>query len=392
MAPDIYRWRIDTIGNCMKKILLLVSVLAALVLLYWVFGNKGASGGMPQQAVSVLTIERKTVDVSEEFPGRTTAYAVSEIRPQVSGIIQKRLFIEGANVTKGQQLYQIDPSSFQASYNSAKANLAKAQALAKSTKAKSVRYTDLIKGGVISRQEYEDVVSAAEQAQADVGVAQAALEEAKINLDYTKVYAPIDGRISKSTVTEGALVQAGQAQALTSITQLHPIYVDITQSAQDMQRLRSVLKGKSDQKVTLIYNNDTQYPETGTLQFADITVDPTTDSVAVRALFQNLEGELLPGMFVRAKLDLTQDETLLVPQKATMRSPDGSLFVWKVVEGDTVQQAVIATERTVGDQWIVTDGVDNGDRIVLEGVSKVMPGVKVKVEAPVAASTNKEGQ
>lgn len=377
----------------MKKILLLGAAAVALIL-YLLFSHYYQSGGgaMPQHTVSVLTVERRAVDVSEEFPGRTTAYAVSEIRPQVSGIIQKRLFNEGANVTKGQQLYQIDPAPFQASYNSSKANLAKAQALAKSTKAKAVRYTDLIKGGVISKQDYEDVVSASEQAQADVGVAQAALEEAKINLDYTKVYAPIDGRISKSNFTEGALVQAGQAQALTTITQLHPIYVDITQSSEDMQRLRSVLKGKTEQKVTIIYNNDTPYPETGILQFTDITVDPTTDSVAIRALFQNLEGELLPGMFVRAKLDLIQEDALLVPQKATMRASDGSLTVWKVAEDDTVQQAVINADRTIGDQWIVTNGIDNGDRIVSEGVSKVTPGVKVTIDTPVTASTNKEGQ
>ena len=372
----------------MKKILSLVVIIALGAGAYWMFGgsHQGGEGGMRPEEVSIVRLERSTVDVSEEFPGRTSAYAVSEIRPQVSGIVLKRSFTEGSRVSKGQQLYQIDPAPFQATYNSAKASLVKAQAIVKSTKAKATRYKDLVKIEAISKQEYDDTVATAAQAEADVAVAQAALEQAKINLDYTKVYAPIEGRISKSAVTEGALVQAGQTQALATITQLHPIYVDITQSSEDMQRLRSVLKGKSEQKVTLLYKNATEYAEKGTLQFTDITVDPSTNAVAIRALFPNPEGDLLPGMFVRAKLDMTQENALRVPQKAASRAADGTLNVWVVGNDDTVQPAAITAERTVGDQWLVSAGVDAGDRIVLEGGQKLQPGAKVSISTSAGAA------
>jgi membrane fusion protein (multidrug efflux system) len=378
-------------GTIVIALVLLAAVAGGI---YWFIpAGEEAPQQPPAQEVTALTLVRKTADISEEFPGRTSAYAVSEVRPQVSGIIQKRLFTEGRRVSKGQQLYQIDPAPFQAAYNSAKATLAKAQASVKATQAKATRYKQLVKIEAISKQEFDDITASQAQAVADVGVAKAALDQAKINLDYTKVYAPIDGRISKSAVTQGALVDAQQTTPLATITQLHPIYVDITQPSEDMQRLRAELKNKTEQKVALLYQNGQPYAEKGDLQFTDITVDPTTSAVQMRALFDNPDADLLPGMFVRAKLELRRDNALLVPQKAATRNADGSLSVWVIAEDGTVNPATITTERSIKDQWLVISGVNAGDKIVLEGVQKVQPGAKVtiakppeeKTEAPAAA-------
>lgn len=370
-----------------RKTVIVVLLVAALGAgIYWFFSGseQGAQQAAPPTAVSAIRLERQTVDVSEEFPARTAPFAVSQVRPQVSGIVQKRMFTEGSRVSKGQQLYQIDPATYQATYNSAKATLVKAQAMVRSTQAKLNRYRGLVKIEAVSKQEFDDTQAGFTQAQADVGVAQAQLAQAKINLDYTKVYAPIDGRISKSSVTPGALVDAQQADPLAIITQLHPMYVDITQPSEDMQRLRAALKGKSEQKVTLIYKNGESYARKGALQFTDITVDPTTSSVQMRALFDNPDADLLPGLFVRAKLDMTEENALLVPQKATTRNADGSLSVWRIGEDDTVQPATITTRRALGDQWIVATGLEAGDRIVLEGTQKVQPGGKVSIADPAA--------
>lgn len=369
--------------NTIYKILSISAVAVVVTVLYWPFHSTGQDAQQaPPQEVTAVTLERQTVDVSEEFPGRTSAYAVAEIRPQVSGIILQRLFTEGSQVKKGQQLYQIDPAPFQAAYNSAKATLTKAEAVVKTTEAKSTRYEELVKIEAISKQEYDDIVASRAQALADVGMAKAELERARINLNYTKVYAPISGRISKSSVTPGALVDAQQTTALASITQLDPIYVDITQPSEDMQRLRMALKGKDEQKVTLIYKNGIEYDIKGDLQFTDITVDPTTSAVQMRALFHNPDADLLPGLFVRARLDLTRDDALLVPQKATTRTPDGSLTVWVIGADGTANPTPIKTERSIKDQWLVTDGVTDGDQIVLEGIQKLQPGAKVTVAKP----------
>ena len=356
---------------------------------YWFFGRAGeeAQADMPPPEVAVQTITLQTADTSEEYPGRTSAYEVSQVRPQVDGVILKRLFTEGSRVNKGQQLYQIDPAPYQAAYDSAKATLVKADAMVRSTQARLKRYQTLVKVEAVSRQEYDDTQASFAQAQADVGIAKAALAQAKINLDYTKVYAPIDGRIGKSSVTPGALVSARQAEALAVITQLHPMYVDITQASEDMQRLRQGLKNKADQPVSLSYQNGLAYAEKGTLQFTDITVDPTTSSVQLRALFPNPEGELLPGMFVRAKLEMRAENAILVPQKATIRQPDASLAVWVVQPDDTVQPATITTVRAVDDQWLVASGLKEGDRIVVEGTQKVQPGAKVSIAQPAQEKT-----
>lgn len=364
-------------------ILLIAAGIAGAV--YWFLpAGEAAPQQPPAQEVTALTLKRETVDVSEEFPGRISPYAMSEVRPQVSGIIQKRLFTEGSRVSKGQQLYQIDPAPYQAAYNSAKASLAKAQATVKATQAKATRYKQLVKIEAVSKQEFDDITASQAQALADVGVAKAALDQAKINLDYTKVHAPIEGRISKSSVTPGALVDAQQADALAVITQLHPIYVDITQPSEDMQRLRMALKGKSEQKVSLLYQNGAAYGPKGNLQFTDITVDPTTSAVQMRALFDNPDADLLPGMFVRARLELRRDDALLVPQKAATRTADGTLSVWVIAADGTVTPATITTERSIKDQWLVTGGVNAGDRIVLEGVQKVQAGTKVTIAQPAA--------
>lgn len=373
-----------------KPIIIALLLLLVAVAIYTFTGSpaEGEQPAMPPAEVEALTLSRETVDVSEEFPARTAPYAVSEVRPQVSGIVQKRLFTEGSRVSKGQQLYQIDPAPFQATYNSAKATLAKAQAVQRANQAKLNRYRGLVKIEAISKQEFDDAQASFAQAQADVGIAQAELAQAKINLDYTKVYAPIDGRIGKSTVTPGALVDAQQANALAIITQLHPMFVDITQPSEDMQRLRAALKGKTEQSVTLMHQNGVTYAQKGALQFTDITVDPTTSSVQMRALFPNPEADLLPGLFVRAKLEMTEENALLVPQKAATRNADGSLTVWVIGADDTVTPTPIAVKRALGDQWIVQSGVDAGDRIVTEGTQKLQPGAKVTVATPTEHESN----
>ena len=375
----------------MKKKTVIILAVVAIAAAYGVHHFRGKSApeapkAPPAVNVGAQMLQQQTADVAEEFPGRTTAFKVSEIRPQVNGIIQSRLFTEGSNVKKGQQLYQIDAAPYQAAYDSAKATLAKAEAMVKSTEAKTKRYKSLVKIEAISKQDYDDIIATSAQAVADVGVAKAALATATINLNYTKVYAPISGRIGKSIVTEGALVSASQADALTSITQLTPIYVDITQASEDVQRLRHALKDKAKQAVTLLFqNSDEPYKHTGTLQFSDITVDPTTGSVQLRTLFPNPDSDLLPGMFVRARINVPTENVILVPQRATVRGADGALTVWVIGQDDTVQPVKIKSDRTVGDTWLVRAGLENGVRIVTEGMQKLKPGATVKVVEPEAA-------
>lgn len=366
--------------NRLILMLLLGALAVAVVLSIRGSGNKGKEGaGAPAQEVQVIALEQQTVDVSEEFPARATAYMVSEVRPQVGGIVQRRYFAEGALVKQGQPLYQIDSATYEASYQSAKASLIKAQATVKSAQAKSQRYQGLVKMGAVSRQDYDDAVASYEEAKADVGVAEAALNQAKINLGYTKVYAPISGRISKSSVTPGALVSAQQAEALATITQLDPIYIDIAQSADDMQRLRDLIKRDGTQIIKLFDANGTALAQQATLQFTDITVDPTTGAVQLRALAKNPKHEILPGMFLRARLELQRENSLTVPQKATTRKPDGILAVWRIKEDMTVESATVVARQTIGDQWLVLQGLEAGDRIVVEGMSKLKDGAKVSI-------------
>jgi len=354
-------------------------------------GGHAQGGPVP---VSVVTVERQPVLLSTELPGRTSAYRVAEVRPQVSGIVLKRLFEEGTDVKAGQQLYQIDPSTYQAAVQSANADLAKARATLKSTEAKAVRYADLVQINAVSRQDYDDVVATQDQARAQVLVAQAALETARINLEYTKVYAPISGRIGKSSMTEGALVTANQTAALSTITQLDPMYVDVSQSSAELMRLRqavaagTVQQGEAQAAVRLIVDGAGKpYAQDGKLKFSDVTVDQSTGAVQLRAVFPNPAGELYPGLFVRARVEQgTRDNAILIPQQALVRNPDGSAAVWVVGADNHVAPRPVAVGTAVGDKWLVETGLEAGDRVVTAGLQKIRPGAEVSIAAPVAAA------
>lgn len=352
-------------------------------------------GGAPAaQAVEVaaITVQPRRVSLFTELPGRTAAFRVAEVRPQVSGIVLKRLFTEGGEVTAGQQLYQIDPATYQAAVQSAQADLAKARANVKSIEAKAVRYADLVQINAVSRQDYDDVVASADQARAQVMVAQAALETARISLGYTKVYAPIDGRIGKSSVTEGALVTANQTESLATITQLDPIYVDVSQSTSELMRLRQAVSagrlrqpGETEQApVTLTLDGSAQpYSESGQLQFSDVTVDQTTGAVQVRAVFPNPRKELYPGLFVRARVEQgVREQALLVPQQAVVRNPDGSAMVWVVGADAKANPRPVRTGAAVGAEWLIDEGLQPGETVVVEGLQKIRPGAEVRTVAP----------
>lgn len=343
-------------------------------------------GGMPPQEVGVVTLAPQRAEIVTELPGRTAACRIAEVRPQVSGIILKRMFTEGAEVKLGEQLYQINPATYQTAYDSAKAAVAKAEAAAHVAELLMNRRKKLADSRVISQQDYDDTFAVLRQAEADIASRNAALEEARINLEYTKVLAPISGFIGRSMVTEGALVTSGQAGALATVQQLDPLYVDVTQSSSQLLRLRrelasGQLKNSPTKEATtrLVFEDGTQYSEPGTLQFSEVSVDPGTDSVTLRAVFPNPRRELLPGMFVRALVSEGVDEqAILVPQKGITRNPRGEPTALVVGEKNKVELRLVKTDRTLGDKWLVTDGLKAGDRVIVEGVQKTAPGAEVR--------------
>lgn len=349
--------------------------------------------------VGVVTLKAAPLNVTTELPGRTSAYRIAEVRPQVSGIILKRNFVEGSEVKAGTSLYQIDPATYQASYDSTKGDLAKAQASAQIAHVTVNRYKPLLGTNYISKQDYDTATSTALQADASVMAAKAAVETARINLAYTKVIAPISGRIGKSSVTEGALVTSSQTDALATVQQLDPIYVDVTQSSNDFLRLKQELAdgtlkqqdGKA--KVTLILDNGKQYQQPGALEFSDVTVDETTGSITLRAVFPNPQNDLLPGMFVRARLDEgVNNNALLVPQQGITRNPRGDATAMVVGADNKVELRTVTTQQAIGDKWVVTDGLKPGDKVIVTGLQKVKPGVQVTAEeanpsAPAADAT-----
>ncbi|MBV8042015.1 multidrug efflux RND transporter periplasmic adaptor subunit AcrA [Pluralibacter sp.] len=350
--------------------------------------NKGAQQGaahMPE--VGVVTLKTEPLQMTTELPGRTNPYRVAEVRPQVSGIILKRNFTEGSNIEAGVSLYQIDPATYQAAYDSAKGDLAKAEAAAKIAQLTVARYQKLVGTQYISKQDYDTAVANAQQANAVVVAAKAAVENARINLAYTKVTSPISGRIGASSVTEGALVQNGQSTALATVQQLDPIYVDVTQSSNDFLRLKQELANGSlkqengQAKVTLVTNDGIEYPQDGTLEFSDVTVDQTTGSITLRAIFPNPDHTLLPGMFVRAKLEEgVNPDALLVPQQGVTRTPRGEASVMVIGEGDKVEVRKVTATQAIGDKWLVTAGLKTGDRVIVTGLQKIRPGVQVKAQ------------
>lgn len=346
--------------------------------------------------VSVITVKPEQLEVTTELSGRTSAYRVAEIRPQVSGIVQKRLFEEGVKVEEGEQLYQIDPALYQANFDAAKAALDKAVANERAERARAARYKELVAVNAVSKQEYDDVMATLAQSSADVATAKANLATAETNLAYTKVLSPISGFISRSSVTEGALVTANQATELATVTQLDPIYVDLTQSASDLLRLKRAMaegriQGARDGKapVTLkLEGSEEQYGGTGELQFSGVTVAPDTSMVQLRAIFPNPNGELLPGLFVRAIVKQgVLENAILVPQQGVTRSPDGKGSVWLIGEDNKAMQHPVMATRAIGDKWLVTEGLKAGDRVVVAGVQKLRPGAEVN---PVEAGAERQ--
>lgn len=343
--------------------------------------------------VQVFTVKAAPLTTNTELPGRTSAYQVADVRPQVGGVIQKRLFTEGDDVKAGTPLYQIDPATYQASVNSAKAALARAKATLLSSGPTVKRYKDLLDIEGISRQDYEAAQATDAQAKADVATAQAALDTAVINLQYTHVYAPISGRIGRSTVTPGALVTAAQTTALTTVQQLDPLYVDVTQSSDALLQLkRNVDAGKlksagKEARVSLMLSDGTKYAESGKLQFADVSVDTSTGNVTLRAIFPNPKHDLLPGMFVRAVVETgVKEDAIVVPQVGVTRNAKGEATAMVLGKDGKVAQKIITTAGTYGDGWLVTSGLVDGDQVIVEGLQKVKPGAPAKIAAAAPAT------
>ena len=334
--------------------------------------------------VGYIVVAERAVTLTTELPGRTSAYETSEVRPQVNGLVEARLFTEGDLVRKGQPLYRIDSQPYQAQVASARAALARARASIASSAALARRYGELVKINAIARQDYENAQTTAAQAQADVAEQQAALRSAQIDLARTTIRAPIAGRIGRSTYTTGALVTAAQTEPLTTIQRLDPIYVDIQQSSADLLKLRQqIMSGQvardGNARVKLLLEDGTPYGPQGTLRFADVTVDPTTGSQIIRAQFPNPDGLLLPGMYVRAELvQGTQAKALLVPQRAVSRDERGNPTVLVAGKDNKVELHTIQTTRTIGDNWLVTGGIKPGERVIVEGLMNLRPGATVK--------------
>jgi membrane fusion protein (multidrug efflux system) len=350
--------------------------------------------------VAIVTVSPERVVLTTELPGRTSPYMVAEVRPQVSGIIQKRLFEEGSDVRAGSVLYQIDPAPYQAAYSNAVAALAKSEANLPPVRLKAERYEELIAKKAISQQDFDNAEAALRQAEADIESSKATVESARINLAYTRITAPISGRIGKSNVTVGALVTAGgptqQPTALTTIQQLDPIYVDVSQSTNELLRLRRRMEegrlhhnGKDQSKVRLILDDGTTYPLEGTLKFRDVTVDSTTGAVTLRVIVPNPKDLLLPGMFLRAVVqEGINNDGILIPQQAVSRDPMGNP-VTLIVDGDgKVAQRMLTLDRAIGNRWLVTSGLAPGERVIVEGIQKVRPGATVKVVPSQAGRTS----
>jgi len=340
--------------------------------------------GYPSHGVTLIP---RRIKITTELPGRTTAYRIAEVRPQVSGIIQKRLFTEGSDVREGQQLYQIDPATYQATYDSAQAALAKAQANLTIDRLTADRQKKLVDAHVISPQDYDNAFAALREAEADIGLNRASVKSAQINLNYTKVLAPISGRIGRSLVTEGALATNGQTTALAIIQQLDPIYVDLTRSSSQLLTLqREIDSGRlqsvRDEQATvrLILEDGTQYALPGKLEFSEVSVDQSTGSVVVRAVFPNPRELLLPGMFVRVVVEEgVNDQAILVPQRGVTRNQRGEPTALVVGKDNVVELRTLKTDRAIGDYWLLTDGLKASDKLILEGLQKIAPGDQVRV-------------
>ena len=339
----------------------------------------------------MVTLASQTVSDVRNLPGRTSAFVIAEVRPQVTGIIKKRLFEEGSEVKAGQPLYQIDDAIYRAEVASRKAALARARATRDAAQLTADRSTELAKIDAMSAQEAENAVAALEQSIADVAAAEAALAQAEVNLSYARITSPISGRTGKSNFTQGALVTANQDMPLTTVQQLDPIYVDLQQSSSELLRLRQDFAGadlNQSAPVRIQLENGTTYEHTGELKFADVSVDPQTGSFGLRAVVPNPDRLLLPGMYVRAVLERGQrDDAVLAPQRAITRDARGNGVALVVTADNKIEQRTVRTARTIGDQWLIDEGLQAGERVVVEGSQKVQPGMTVTPVEPSAART-----
>jgi membrane fusion protein (multidrug efflux system) len=363
-------------------------------------GPQSGTGGRPPGGppeVAVLTVQPQRLVVTTELTGRTSAHRVAEVRPQVGGLIQKRFFTEGADVQAGQPLFRIDPAPLQAALNNAKAALVRSEAGLSANRSRANRLQELLADKAVSAQDTDDAAAALKQMEADIQYNKAIIETAQINLGYTQITAPISGRIGRSNVTEGALVAAYQPVALVTIQQLDPMYVDVAQSTTELLQLRRRLEegrlqrnGGSRNKVRLILEDNSRYPWEGALEFRDVTVDPSTGSVILRVTVPNPKGILLPGMFVRTVVEEgVNRQAILIPQEAVSRNPKGDPVALIVDKEGKVQERMLVLDRAIGNQWLVTSGLNVGDRLIVEGGLKVKPGISVKV---VALETEKVSQ
>ena len=378
----------------------LVSVISLAVLVGACSNGQTRSGPPPVPQVSVVTVYRSSVPITIELPGRTSAYLVAQVRARADGIVLERRFREGGDVKAGQRLYQIDPAPYIAALDTATASLQKAQANLSSTTAQAERYKILVAANAVSQQDYDNAVATQEQAAADVATGKAAVETARINLGYTDVASPITGRSGISLVTQGAYVQASAATLMTTVQQIDPIYVDLTQSSVEGLLLRRAVatgrlkvKGPNQAKVTLLLEDGTDYPHTGSLELTDITVDQGTGSVTVRAIVPNPRSVLLPGMFVRARVDEGVNENaILVPEVGVTHDPKGQATALVVGPDNKVALRTLQLAGTHGDQWIVEGGLDDGEQVIVDGVQKVQPGATAQAtEAQTVAAAASSG-
>jgi membrane fusion protein (multidrug efflux system) len=353
-------------------------------------GAKGGMPAMPPPEVTVVTLKTQPVTLQRSLPGRVSARLVAEVRPQTSGLVRKTLFTEGSVVRAGQLLYLLDDSATQAALATAQANVERAEAGADSARRNATRASELIKSRMISVQDNDNLQSASKQAEADLSAARAALKSAQVNQQYTRITSPIAGRIGKTSVTEGALVVANQAAPLATVQRLDEVYVDVTQSSREWLQLRRELgesSGGGSSVVQLTLEDGQRYPVAGKLQFTDVTVDETTGSFLLRILVRNPQGLLLPGMYVTATLgEHVLKDALLAPQQGILRDPKGSATAMVVGSDGKVQPRSLSVLRTVGDQWLVGSGLSAGDRLIVEGLQKVQPGMAVTVREQGAAT------
>ena len=370
-----------------------IFVLGAGIALYQlsnVRAQPSAAVETPAPEVGVVTLKAESATLLTELPGRIAAVESSEVRPQVSGVVRRRLFEEGSEVRAGQVLYEIEDAPYLAALGTAQGALARAEAAINATRLQAERYAKLVSNGAVSQQEADYAEAAAQQARADVTAQRAAVQAAQVNLDFTRIRAPISGRIGRSHFTPGTLVQAGQPEPLATIQQMDRVYVDVTQSAADLLNLREAMsgggvtrQGPDSTRVQLLLPNGRTYPAEGRLQFSEVTVDPTTGTVTLRATFPNPDGLLLPGMYVRARLvEGVRREAIMAPQQGITRDERGRAIAMVTNAQNKVEQRIVTTDRAIGDRWVVTSGLGAGDRLIVEGLLGLQPGVTVQPVAP----------